>query len=260
MGATNGGGSGSSVGIIVDGVDGSTITGNQLHDAFYGVWEFNGINPENNVDLNSYDDVAINHKLAPTGSLTNAFTPAGTDGIDIYAGAAGDDVLTGQGGNDTLSGGAGIDTALYSDTPVVVWDNGDNRWEITSADGNEFLAGAHRIEIIDGGGSVGGSRTWLVGGGSDVTTIQALFDGLAANGEAAAGDTIMLASGTYAGNLTIDRAVTILGANQGKAGTDGSRQVESVIDGQWQINTGSKVVIDGVKFLDDAPVMFNRGR
>jgi hypothetical protein len=32
-----------------------------------------------------------------------------------------------------------------------------------------------------------------------VTTIQALFDGLAANGEAATGDTIMLASGTYAG-------------------------------------------------------------
>ena len=169
MGATNGGGSGSSVGIIVDGVDGSTITGNQLHDAFYGVWEFNDINPENNVDLNSYDDVAINHKLAPTGSLTNAFTPAGTDGVDSYAGAAGDDVLTGQGGNDTLSGGAGIDTALYSDAPVVVWDNADNRWEITSADGNEFLAGAHRIEIIDGGGALIVVNAGKAGDFSDLT-------------------------------------------------------------------------------------------
>jgi len=90
-----------------------------------------------------------------------------------------------------------------------------------------------------------------------VMTIQALFDGLASNGEAAAGDTIMLASGTYAGNLTIDRTVTILGANQG-ANAAGSRQAESVIDGQWQINTGSKVVIDGVKFLDDAPVTFDQ--
>jgi hypothetical protein len=256
MSAINGGGSGSSVGIIADGIDGSTITGNQLHDAVYGVWEFNDINPENNVDQNSYDDVAVNHKLAPTGSLTNAFTPAGTDGVDNYAGAAGNDILTGQGGNDTLKGGAGIDTALYSDAPVVVWDNADNRWEITSVDGSEVLAGSHGIEIVDGGGTVGGPRIWLVGGGSDVTTIQALFDGVAANGEAAAGDTIMLASGTYAGNLTIDRTVTILGANQG-ANAAGLRQAESVIDGQWQINTGSKVVIDGVKFLDDTPVTFD---
>ena len=46
--------------------------------------------------------------------------------------------------------------------------------------------------------------------------------------------------------------MTILGANQGA--TPPARAAESVIDGQWQINTGSKVVIDGVKFLDDAPV------
>ena len=171
MSATNGGGSGSSVGIIVDGVDGSTITGNELHDASYGVWEFNGINPENNVDLNSYDDVAVNHKLAPTGSLTNAFTPAGTDGVDSYAGAAGDDVLTGQGGNDTLRGGAGIDTALYSDAPVVVTAPTPTRH-------GRSLAGAHRIEIIDGGGTVGGPRIWLVGGGSDVTTSRRCSTGL----------------------------------------------------------------------------------
>ena len=47
--------------------------------------------------------------------------------------------------------------------------------------------------------------------------------------------------------------MTILGANQG-ANAAGSRHAESVIDGQWQIATSSKVVIDGVKFLDDAPV------
>ena len=121
--ATNGPGTGSSTGIFVDGVDGSTITGNDFHDAAYGVWEFNDINPENNVDTNTYDDVAINHLLGPTETLTNSFTPAGTDGVDIYAGAAGDDILTGQDGDDTLTGndgedtlagGLGIDTADYA--------------------------------------------------------------------------------------------------------------------------------------------------
>jgi len=135
MSAINGGGSGSSVGIIADGIDGSTITGNQLHDAAYGIWEFNDINPENNVDLNSYDDVAVDHKLAPTGSLTNAFTPAGTDGVDNYAGAAGNDVLTGQGGNDTLHGGGGDDDlqgGSQTVADIATYDDARSNYTLTT--------------------------------------------------------------------------------------------------------------------------------
>ena len=46
--------------------------------------------------------------------------------------------------------------------------------------------------------------------------------------EAADGDTIEVEAGTYTENLTIDKAVTILGANAGIAGT-GARDSETII-------------------------------
>ena len=158
MSAINGGGSGSSVGIIADGIDGSTITGNQLHDAAYGIWEFNDINPENNVDLNSYDDVAVDHKLAPTGSLTNAFTPAGTDGVDNYAGAAGNDVLTGQGGNDTLHGGGGDDDlqgGSQTVADIATYDDARSNYTLTTTtDASGFVTAFDAVAETSGFGSV----------------------------------------------------------------------------------------------------------
>ena len=62
---------------------------------------------------------------------------------------------------------------------------------------------------------------WQVENGQ---SIQAVIVG------AADGDTIVVDAGTYAESLTIDKAVTILGANAGIAGT-ATRGAETIITG-----------------------------
>ena len=87
--------------------------------------------------------------------------------------------------------------------------------------------------------------TILLVGNGGYASIQAAINA------AVAGDTIMLAAGTYNENIVLDRAVTILGANHGVMGT-GTRGVESVIAGGFEI-TGTGAVIDGVKVTGGAP-------
>ena len=73
----------------------------------------------------------------------------------------------------------------------------------------------------------------------------------AAINAAHAGDTIYVAAGAYNENLTIDKALTIVGANAGIAGT-AARGAETVLS--WAsgnavtLTTTSPVVIDGLKF------------
>ena len=62
--------------------------------------------------------------------------------------------------------------------------------------------------------------------------------------EAADGDTIEVGAGTYTENLTIDKAVTIVGANAGIAGT-GARDSETIIKGTTTVTaTTGPVRID----------------
>lgn len=72
----------------------------------------------------------------------------------------------------------------------------------------------------------------------------------AAINAASDGDTIVAAAGTYSEDLSINKGVSIVGANEGIDGSD-DRGAETIIDGEASITTSSKVVIDGVKFLDD---------
>ena len=166
----------------------------------------------------------------------------GNTGANTITGNGGDNILTGGGGTDTLIGGLGIDTAQYTGTitAAMVASDGAGHFTVTTggAEGTDTLSG---IEKIHGAGT---SNILLVGNGG-FATIQAAINA------AVAGDTIMLAAGTYNENIVLDRAVTILGANHGVMGT-GARGAESVITGGFEI-TGAGAVIDGVKVTGGAP-------
>ena len=66
---------------------------------------------------------------------------------------------------------------------------------------------------------------------------------------AADGDTIVVDAGTYTENLTIDKAVTILGANAGIAGT-ATRGAETIIQGTTTVSAIGPVTIDGIEVLN----------
>jgi hypothetical protein len=182
-----------------------------------------------------------------TGS---AVSGTGNTLANIIIGNAADNILTGGGGNDTLFGGGGNDTAVYtgsltaaSITAVAVADpstvGSQAGWQVSAGtEGTDLLNGVEKI-------SAGGGHNFLLVGNGGYASIQAAINA------AVAGDTIMLAAGTYNENIVLDRAVTILGANHGVMGT-GTRAAESVITGGFEI-TGAGAVIDGVKVTGGAP-------
>ncbi len=81
----------------------------------------------------------------------------------------------------------------------------------------------------------------LIVGMSGYATIQAAIDA------STDGDIIAVDAGTYAENLSVNKAVTIQGANAGVAGS-GSRGAETVIQGQATVTAAA--TIDGVKVLN----------
>ena len=82
--------------------------------------------------------------------------------------------------------------------------------------------------------------TWHVTNGE---SIQAAIAG------ASDGDTIAVDAGVYTENLTIDKAVTILGANHGIAGTE-ARESETIIMGTTTVTAAGPVTIDGVEVFN----------
>ena len=174
-------------------------------------------------------------------ALDNTIT--GNSGANALAGGGGADRLTGGAGTDALDGGTGIDTAVYSDAVSVAAAGG--AWVVTSAaDGTETLA---NIEIVE---DAAGGDTLLVGNGG-FATIQAAINA------ASAGDTILVAAGLWDEDLLINKAVTILGAHAGEAGTAGTRDAaggmgETTIIGRASVTTPGGVTLDGLRFLNDA--------
>ena len=76
--------------------------------------------------------------------------------------------------------------------------------------------------------------------------------------DAADNSTIVLAPGTYSGNVFIaNKSITIEGANAGVAGTAASRGAESVITGKITVssnNENDSFVFDGLKFTGDGTI------
>jgi VCBS repeat-containing protein len=179
-------------------------------------------------------------------------TSIGSDTIAHFenaTGGAAGDTLHGTVGNNALTGNGGIDTTTYSTviTAGMISTNGSGGWTVTSAgEGTDTLS---TVEVVqgadpDGAGPATG-KFLLVGNGGYAT-----FD--AAYADAADGDTIVLAPGTYAGDHTIDKAISVVGANLNVNGA-GARGSESVLTGHWTVNAAGPVVIAGVEFLNNTP-------
>ncbi|MBU2527637.1 MAG: type I secretion C-terminal target domain-containing protein, partial [Bacteroidetes bacterium] len=164
----------------------------------------------------------------------------GADLADTLNGGAGSDSITGSGGDDQIDGGADTDTAIYADalTASNIATNGAGGWTVTTAtEGTDTLT---NVEFVDGAGA---GRFLLVGNGG-FATIQAAVD--AAN----AGDTILIAEGSYAENVTVSTAnLTIIGANANIAG-DAIRGAESALTGMLRFAPGSDgSSVDGLQIL-----------
>jgi Ca2+-binding RTX toxin-like protein len=163
----------------------------------------------------------------------------GGAGLDTLDGNFGDDVLTGGLQNDSLIGGDGVDTATFDNSELTLssFTATGSGWTVNSGgtDGTDTLAG---VEIVVDAAA----RTLLVGSGG-FGSIQAALDA------AQAGDTILVAAGTY-GAFTVGAhltGITILGANQGSAGSAHSAPA-SIVNAYGSSVAASGVTIKGLRF------------
>lgn len=179
----------------------------------------------------------------PGQDVSGVQTLTGTGDNDLVNGHEGDDVLVGGGGDDLLVGGAGTDTASYDAditpdmlTPVDL-DPGAPvvpGWAVNTggAEGQDALLG---VEHVDGGEA---GKILLVGNGG-YATIQAAITA------ADAGDTIVVAAGNYAENLSIDKALTIVGSGGAVTVTSGGAAAVSIAG---DLN-GGNVTFDGIDLV-----------
>jgi hypothetical protein len=174
-------------------------------------------------------------------NITNTITNDHTDGTgnalnNTLTGNSGDNVLTGKGGDDTIDGGGGTDTASYAASLTagnITHNSGNNTWTVHAGatEGNDTLSD---IEVVNSG-----SGHILLVGGNGFATIQEAIDA------AQDGDTILVAEGTYDETVTVNKDVTLLGANHGKAGDD-ARGAESTITGGVHFVAGGQgATLDG---------------
>ena len=145
--------------------------------------------------------------------------------------------------NIDVAGGIAVDDLQLlteSDSPVEVRDGNtiigqyDTIAEAKAAIDNGDISGA-ALEISTNGLD---DATFYV---ADGMSIQAAIDA------AEDGDTIEVGAGSYVGDLTIDKAITLVGANSGLSGDDAGRGVEAIIDGRITL-ASDDVTIDGFEF------------
>ncbi len=191
-----------------DPTDGQTVQGHTSTDLASGDGHVIGID-----QLGTLTDA--------TGGSANDILVGGA-GANTLNGGGGNDILIGGGGNDTLIGGSGIDTAKYTTSLTSAnfsYNATTGSWVVTThtAEGTDTLQG---VEVV----SDGTHRFLLVGGGSEYTTIQSAINA------AQAGDTILIAPGSYTETVTASVSSTPFGLYintpdltlQGYSSVDGS--------------------------------------
>ena len=206
---------------------------------------------------NPSDANGINAGFYPDTTATTNYTFSGTSGFDDLEGGAGNDTFTGLGGNDLLVGGGGINTAVYSEslTPAAfTYDTAAQKWTVTTAtEGTDTLQGMG----IVADGSVG--HHFLLVGAGGFATIQAAVNA------AHAGDTILIAAGTYAEQVTVGISnLTFLGlgtvnvdAPTALVKTGATPSGSHDIDGIFTVTgatgvTFQNITVNGEQFGDDS--------
>ncbi|WP_371036354.1 VCBS domain-containing protein [Rhodosalinus sp. FB01] len=178
--------------------------------------------------------LAVGAEIEALVSGGSGLTLTGNEVAQAVTGDAGDNALNGAGGDDTLSGGAGadtldggagsdtlyggtdtaddanttVDTATYGAGFTLSWNEPAGAWEVTDGTDTDTLFGIERVEI-------GGETVLLVddaanGGFSSLAEAEAA---------AVSGDTILVASGSYAG-AALTKAVTVIGQGDGATAAD----------------------------------------
>ena len=184
----------------------------------------------------------------------------GNSAANVLTGNDGNDDMLGRAGDDTLDGGAGNDAAYYDGDRADYTITADHRRRRRSpASPSPTItppmatraptrsSASESLEFADIAFNLAGARsrcstattTWSASTPPSRrrSTTPTTLDGY----------TIFVGSGTYAEDLTINKAVTIEGANAGTAGT-GTRIAETVIDGGILV-TANGVTIDGVQII-----------
>lgn len=170
----------------------------------------------------------------------------GGDGDDFLVGGAGSDTLTGNAGddkfiggaaNDVVDGGDGFDTFIQTSVlSAASFFSQDGAFSVSiSATETDTLTGVETVVA----GPAGSEKTFLLVGNGGYATIQAAIDA------AAAGDTIVVAAGTFNEDLVVNKALTIVGNNVGNSG-NAIRNDESVLNGTITLSADG-VTLDGFK-------------
>ena len=175
-----------------------------------------------------------------------------------FFGGSDNDVITTTAVADIMHGGAGNDTAVYTGTITaanitVALDTDPNAagnqagWQVNATAGGEGIDLLDDMEIVNG---LGTDKILLVGNGG-YATIQAAINA------SADGDTILVAAGTYDEDLTIDKAVTIIGAKHGVGGTGEAATPRAAparprSSAMRTSRRSGNVTLDGLRFLNDA--------
>ncbi len=174
------------------------------------------------------DASAVGNALEITGNgAANMLT--GTVFADTINGGGGDDTLIGGGGDDNIDGGDGLDTVVFSGARgdySVSWDG--TTATVTATGSGEV------VTVTDAGHlAFGDSDVYLVDDASaEFATIQSAVD------QAVTGDEILVADGTYSGNVTIaDKSIAIVGASD----------TGVMVNGQFTV-TGDMAAADVMRF------------
>ncbi|PWR17476.1 hypothetical protein DKG74_21375, partial [Zavarzinia aquatilis] len=183
---------------------------------------------------------ADDHDLLANTAATGNLILIGDGNDNVLRGGNGSDTLSGGGGTDTLDGGAGKDSAVFDANfaDATIESGSGTSFLVTIGGVTTTVEGVERLTFND-------ESVVLVGGSSGIASLQQGVDA------ATAGDVLVLHSGTYEGNTTIAKELTVLGANAGIAGS-GAHGTGSVVHGQILISSTAPVVIDGLEFLADA--------